>query len=213
VAVALGRTTGVVDGCAVGATAAGLTPGTAAAPGEAAAAPDATDAAAAAGTSPGIAAATPRSSSVWLPDRVTALPVTSALAGWTTPGTAAVPDAALAGAARWLGAALAVGAAWCVGATLRVAALGVGRATPGTTASPPDGAGDTDGAAESAAPAFPSAADGVAVGQSPVSFDGAAGAGDGAEAEDGWVVPSSEPVARCPLSTKPTTPSAASEPR
>jgi hypothetical protein len=132
-AVALGRTTGVVDGCAVGATAAGLAPGTAAAP-DTAVAPDepvVPDAAAAAGTSPGIAAATPRSSSAWLPDRVTALPAMSLLAGWTTPGTAAVPDVALAGAVLRLAAA--------------GAPAGTGCATPGTSA-PPDAA-PGDGAA------------------------------------------------------------------
>jgi hypothetical protein len=130
--------------------------------------------------------------------------VTLALAGWTTPGTAAVPDAALtAGAALRLGAALAVDAArW-------VTAACVCGATPGTTASPAGCVVD-------------------AVGESSVSFDGAAaGEDEGDWVPDGLtvtapdaadvafgaaVVPSSEAVARCPLSTKPTTPSTASVP-
>ena len=86
-----GWTAGVVTGLAGGATAAGLAPGTAAVP---AAAP-ADSVAPAAGALPGIDAAFPRSSSSCPPDRVAGPVLMLALAGWMTPGTAAVPDAAL----------------------------------------------------------------------------------------------------------------------
>ena len=86
---------GVVAGFAVGATEAGLAPGTAAAPAEAPAA----GVAPGTGALPGIAAAFPRSSSASPPDGVAGLAVMLALAGWTTPGTAAVPDEPLVAAA------------------------------------------------------------------------------------------------------------------
>jgi hypothetical protein len=110
---AAGRALGVADGREVGATAAGLAPGTAATPDRA---PDESLAVGAPPTAeaPGITAACPRSSSACVPDPDPrpGCVVMLALAGWTTPGTAAAPDAASApDAALAAGVAPAAGGA------------------------------------------------------------------------------------------------------
>jgi hypothetical protein len=151
-----------------------------------------------------------------------------ALGGSTTPGIAASPDAAPA-----VAAALAFGAALCPAAACACCCCGAGvadpvpevsvtlagacSAMPGTTACP--------AAAGAAAPAFPLAGRAVAVAEGPSPFGvtpgdewlpaglSAAAAAPAVDPARGAVVAPPTPAAsRCPLSTKPTTPSAAGVP-
>lgn len=166
-----------------------------------------------------MAAACPRSSGPCvpapLPDPVPESAVMLALAGSTTPGTtAALPDVPLAGAALAFGATLCPPAALAcggvpeadVGPDAVAPPAAIGCAMPGTTACRPVAL------AEGSA-AFGGAGGAVDDGRDSDRLSAAAPPAPGVAAAVGATVARSTPAAaRCPLSTKPTTPSEANDP-